>query len=157
LIYLSPEPMLQSPNWVQGEVGGGFSTPTYSYARNNPVRYTDPTGLCPPGLEDTYDCCIINHPGVPEACGGFTGPKPVELPKFNWWSLVKPANKFITDVCTVVSMANSASKAKERKCNDFCINNTVKDVSGDPFWLCRSCCLGTLTSPECGKFGSFPD
>ena len=44
-IYLSPEPMLQSPNFVSGMAASGMTAPTYSYAANNPVRYTDSTGL----------------------------------------------------------------------------------------------------------------
>ena len=43
--YLSPEPLLQDPKWVRDEASDGFSAPTYSYARNNPVKYIDPTGL----------------------------------------------------------------------------------------------------------------
>ena len=42
--YLSPEPLLQEPKWVSEEVKDGFSTPTYSYAANNPLRYLDPNG-----------------------------------------------------------------------------------------------------------------
>lgn len=42
--YLSPEPMLQEPEWLLDEAGAGFTTPSYAYARNNPLRYTDPTG-----------------------------------------------------------------------------------------------------------------
>lgn len=43
--YLSPEPMLQDPEWVRSELEDGHQVPAYSYARNNPVTTTDPTGL----------------------------------------------------------------------------------------------------------------
>jgi hypothetical protein len=43
--YLSPEPLLQNPNWVMSELRHGFQVPTYGYARNNPMRYVDSTGL----------------------------------------------------------------------------------------------------------------
>ena len=55
---------------------------------------------------DTYDCCIFNNPGVPGACGGFTGPKPFELPKFDPKSLLNPVKKFVNDVCKIVAMSS---------------------------------------------------
>lgn len=55
--YLSPEPLLQSPDYVRRMAQSGLSVPVYAYALNNPLRYTDPTGL------DVY---LVN-------CGGYVG------------------------------------------------------------------------------------
>ena len=43
--YLSPEPLLQNPNWVASQLRSGRQVPSYSYALNNPVRYADRDGL----------------------------------------------------------------------------------------------------------------
>jgi RHS repeat-associated protein len=45
--YLSPEPLLQDPLCVLGEHLAGFITPSYAYARNNPVAFVDFDGLKP--------------------------------------------------------------------------------------------------------------
>ena len=42
--YLSPEPLLQSPRYVKRMAKRGMSVPTYAYAANNPLRYTDADG-----------------------------------------------------------------------------------------------------------------
>ncbi len=36
---------MQDPDWMTREAQWGVSPPAYAYARNNPVRYTDRTGL----------------------------------------------------------------------------------------------------------------
>ncbi len=43
--YLSPEPLLQDPNWLKEELQAGYQVPAYGYAANNPVTNGDPTGL----------------------------------------------------------------------------------------------------------------
>lgn len=106
-LYLSPEPMLQEPNWVKHEAAAGFTTPTYAYARNNPLRYTDPTGLfswrraCAPStlhggdrgfvatLDDVFGPRIIKHSGSV----GFDNPNSTACEDLAWmrnWQRVAP-------------------------------------------------------------------
>lgn len=52
--YLSPEPLLQQPQYVRGQAQRGLGVPAYAYANNNPLYWTDPTGLsyCSRNAED---------------------------------------------------------------------------------------------------------
>jgi hypothetical protein len=43
--YLSPEPLLQSPDWVASQLRSGRQVAVYAYAFNNPIGVVDPTGL----------------------------------------------------------------------------------------------------------------
>jgi len=69
--YLSPEPLLQSPTYAKMMAQLGQSTPTYAYALNNPLRYTDEDGLSPnhsmPGNLPSAppDFCSLNPGSCP--------------------------------------------------------------------------------------------
>jgi hypothetical protein len=43
--YLSPEPLLQVPQYALWMAKQGLSTPTYAYAGNDPLGLIDPDGL----------------------------------------------------------------------------------------------------------------
>jgi RHS repeat-associated protein len=43
--YLQPEPMAANPQYIKGMAQSGMSVPVYAYAFNNPLHFTDPTGL----------------------------------------------------------------------------------------------------------------
>lgn len=50
--YLQPEPYLQKPGMVAATAKRGHSVSAYAYARNNPIRNGDPTGLDVPIPQD---------------------------------------------------------------------------------------------------------
>lgn len=50
--YLSAEPYLLRPKYLRRTAMRGKGVPTYSYAWNNPLRYTDRTGLFGEGVAE---------------------------------------------------------------------------------------------------------
>lgn len=73
--YLSPEPLLQNPEWLKAKVELGQQVPAYGYAANNPIGNTDEDGLQPrPSGPNTASFCSLN----PGACA----PRPPSQPSF---------------------------------------------------------------------------
>ena len=96
--YLSPEPLLQSPDWVMSELQSGYQVPAYSYARNNPVMVVDPNGKNPGAAVVVGGAAV----GVGAAVGAAA----------SFWCLAHPADcreavrrisEGIGDVCRPVS------------------------------------------------------
>ena len=100
--YLSPEPLVQNPNWVKSELASGHQVLPYGYGRNNPITNADPTGNNPlvwRGILVTGEVvaavlsvaywCLINQQACQEALRRFrdtigrplTGPLPQDRPR----------------------------------------------------------------------------
>lgn len=75
--YLSPEPLLESPDYVREMIETGMTVPVYGYAASNPNRFVDPPGLAtensPDGPTGGY------RPGAGPAGAG-AGPGAVPRP-----------------------------------------------------------------------------
>ncbi len=86
--YLSPEPMLQDARWVLGEAESGHVVSVYGYARNNPVKDTDPDGLWPRGelppwvrpINPPVPPVPPELPGTGPGLGPYAPPAPVAVP-----------------------------------------------------------------------------
>ena len=129
--YLSPEPLLQDPKWAKEEAEDGFSTPAYSYARNNPVKYTDPTGLFAGGFS------------VP---GGFTpagaglhrpGRTSSGWDPSNWAGWKDPEPK--KEQCELRPIPQGC-KGVAAECRKEC-SGLLGGKSAFPFWNCVNECL----------------
>ena len=126
--------MLQQSWFAQTEAAQAFGTPTYAYARNNPVRYTDPDGLqvpttlpipwigpipipAPSPWIGVIPILFWPNPTAPSTCDATGGcgspqPRPGSLgptPGQPQW----PVTPSIPDFC---QMAGAAAAAKTASC-----------------------------------------
>lgn len=184
--YLSPEPLLQDPTWVASQLRSGRQVPAYGYALNNPVTVVDPNGknpllllLCAGGgceaaaagaLAATTYVLAGATAAVAGAYCGATGncfgnptvpvsalPNSPDSPNYRPY-LEHPVLPW-ADTPQPFCEASSRSKAEKReaKCEEHCIAKTTRFLGGDPYWKCRSCCLGRIISPECNEWGPYPE
>lgn len=68
--YLSPEPLLQNPWWVRRELKAGHQVLPYGYARNNPVRYVDPSGRFPTLSQAAIEAWLLLQQGGAAVANG---------------------------------------------------------------------------------------
>jgi hypothetical protein len=102
--YLSPEPMLQEPNWVMTQAQEGFSPPTYAYARNNPLRYTDPDGKVPVLVPFSPNCAKVCSEAAREAAAKKPGSSCVPISYSGVYDVVRggqfSSNVFLGCLCS---------------------------------------------------------
>lgn len=149
--YLSPDPILQNPKAVRMSVMQGQSLPTYSYALNNPMRYTDPNGLWPfpwqPGKLCVSSSC---RPNQTNACRDLpeTSPKagdPGELKMLPSPGTCSDSDAVYTDT-GVLKIPNSC------KCTVNCDANGTQDIACVcwPWWGPSPTHYSPGTSPPVG-------
>lgn|GEM_PF-1187751 len=100
--YIQAEPMMVDPQWVKGQSLQGLGAPSYGYALNNPVSFSDPDGTTPITLPWPVSVPWLPIPAPPAwlpwilpfipaplgapACefqgsGACAGPSPVSVPE----------------------------------------------------------------------------
>ena len=101
--YLQPEPLLLKSDFTAAMARKGRSTPTFSYANNNPIANTDPNGLqtCP--LGSTCQGCTFVSDDLGWKCP--SGIIPVPRPTKTLW-----------DICKAAALAAGQALSKKVKC-----------------------------------------
>ncbi|GMU63471.1 MAG: hypothetical protein AMXMBFR34_52340 [Myxococcaceae bacterium] len=112
--YLSPEPMLQDPEYVRDVAQQGLSLPTYAYAANNPLMYTDETGLYPFPSDEFTECyrmCLDKTGRVSQYLLPIMPVHKTWVPPFRFTPFGGGSNEWTTPLSSAGNMAGGRSSA----------------------------------------------